>query len=62
MIGSCMKCAKASDSGVPGMVLCDARGGLVNSTYARSYHDCFVPRRAAAAALIDDFQADGRDI
>lgn len=57
-----MKCAKASDSGVPGMVLCDARGGLVNSTYARNYHDCFVPRRAAAAALIDDFQADGQDI
>ena len=54
MIGKCIRCARAAYSERPDMYFCKARQGLVNETFARSHHDCFVPKGGDTATMLED--------
>lgn len=44
MIGRCVYCANYKPMGDPLMTSCKVRG-MINRTFASSYHECFVDRR-----------------
>lgn len=43
MIGQCVRCANYRPIGDPQMTSCRVRG-MINRTFASSYHECFVDR------------------